>query len=259
MLPLALAAPMLLAQSGGKASKPLRFDAAVEAIIVPSDDPRHASRNPAVQEPVVVIRNNGTEPLMGISIRYGTLGFKPRMFAWTGRLGQGAAAEVTLPHAIDMLPGENTFIVKLGDPNGRRDRNPGDNELRTEFTSVDHWGSPLTVRLRSGRGSGGSLRLESTRGAVPLSKPWRAGRDTVIRETLHLPSASYLLHLVDSGRPGSASVRLFNGAGDLVKALRSAQASGPLYQFMVESSVTPPAPQLGDAMLVPLPGRGMAV
>lgn len=244
---------------GGKPRKPLRFDAAVEAILVPSDDPRHAALNPAVQEPRIVIRNDGTEPLMGISIRYGTLGFKPRLFAWTGRLGQGASTEVVLPHTIDMLPGQNTFVVRLGDPNGRKDRDPLDNELRAVFTAADHWGSPLTVRLRIAAGSGGWLRLESTRGAVLLNRAWRAGRDTVMRETLHLPSASYLLQLGDSGQAGAASVRLFNGAGDLVKALRSEPRKGALYPFRVESSATPAAPPLSDAHLVQLPGRGQAL
>ena len=58
-----------------------RRDAMVEAIMVPSDDPRYAALNPAVQEPRIILRNNGSDPLAAISIRYGTDGFLPRMFA----------------------------------------------------------------------------------------------------------------------------------------------------------------------------------
>ena len=134
--------------------------------MVPSDDPRFAGLNPAVHEPRVVIRNNGLESLQAISIMYGTDGFKQRMFAWNGHIGSGLTAEVKLTHLIDMRPGANTFTVKLGDPNGRKDKNPLDNVKSTAFTAADLLGTRFTLRLRTAAGNGGWLHLESTRGRV---------------------------------------------------------------------------------------------
>ncbi|MBK8500018.1 MAG: hypothetical protein IPL52_14660 [Flavobacteriales bacterium] len=88
---LVLVPSFMHAQDTGRCAKLHRYDAAVEAIIVPSDDPRYAALNPAVQEPRIILRNNGSDPLAAISIRYGTDGFLPRMFAWTGHLGSGAS------------------------------------------------------------------------------------------------------------------------------------------------------------------------
>lgn len=258
LLPVAVLLPLFVSAQK-PARKPARYDAAVVAIIVPSDDPANAAFNPAVQEPRIVLANKGTESLSGISVRYGTVGFAPRMFAWTGRLAPGATTEVKLTHLIDMRPGLNTFTVSLGDPNGRKDRNKADNTLSGTFTSADAWGSPLTVRMRLPAGNGGRIRLESTRGPVHIDHAWKAGSDTVLSETLRLPPGSYLLHAVDSGKADAASVRIISAGAELLKALRSSPKEGVLYQFKVETDASLEATRKSDALLFAQPGRGQAI
>lgn len=243
----------------GRPRKPLRYDAAVVAIIVPSDDPRYADRNPAVHEPRVVIRNEGTDPLVGISIRYGTEGFPARMFAWTGHLASGASVEVKLTHLIEMRPGLNTFTVKLGDPNGKKDRDSEDNLRSSVFTAADTHGSPITVRLRTPAGNGGVLRIENTRGPIPVDWRWSAGTDTVRRETVELPPGSYLLHVADSGKAEPASVHVFDAGGALVKALRSKPKDGATYQFRVEANTPGRSGPREYLVLMRSSGRGHAV
>lgn len=219
-----------------QAPKLLRRDALIETIMVPSDDPRFAAFNPAVQQPRVIIRNAGTDPLEGISIRYGTDGFLPRMFAWTGHLGSGASAEVVLPHLIDMRPGTNTFTVVLGSPNGRKDKNKANNTLSTTFTAADAYGEEITMRLSMPQGNGGSLRLENTRGPIPLEWSWKAGADSVRRETLHLANGSYSLTVADSGRGPNARVLITDEAGLPIKVLFSKPRSGTVHQFRVDAT-----------------------
>lgn len=250
-------APLLAAAQ--RAPKPARFDAAVVAIIVPSDDPAHAELNPAVQEPRIVLGNRGTETLSGISIRYGTLGFKPRMFAWTGRLAPGATTEVQLTHLIDMAPGLNTFSVSLGDPNGRKDKNKADNTRTATFTAAPVLASPLTVRVRVPAGSSGRCFVENTRGPLPLDKTWSAAADTVLQERLDLSPGSYLLRVADEGAVGHASVRIIGPSGDLIAVVRGKEKTGSTYQFKVEyGAVVGPGPD-HDAELIRLPGRGLAL
>ena len=248
-----------VAQDGGaKPEKLARYDAAVEAIIVPNDDPRYAEFNPAVHRPRVVIRNDGSDPLQGISIQYGTEGFRQRMYAWTGRLATGSTIEVELPHLIDMTPGLNTFTVKLGDPNGRKDKDPEDNIRSVRFSPADLLGSPITVRVRTG-GAGGWLLLESTRGPVLMERSWSARADTVLSQTFPVPSGSYFLQVVDSVDGQHAAVRVFDNGGALVKAIRSSARKGTVYQFRVEANLPGSATSVTDVALVILPGRGQAV
>jgi len=240
-------------------AKQPRRDAAVEAIMVPSDDPRYASQNPAVQEPRFVLRNKGRDPLHGISVRYGTDGFKQRMFAWTGMLASGASVEVQLPHLIDMNAGSNRFTVALGDPNGKRDKNPADNTLSTTFTAAPTLSSPITVRWRVSAGAGGSMRIENTRGPVPFARAWSAGADSVFSESVELPVGSYVLHLLDSSRTAHASVRVFDERGELMAAMRGKDRTASRYQFRVEVNTPVVAGRASDAVLMMLPGRGQAL
>lgn len=236
-----------------------RRDAAVEAIMVPSDDPRYAALNPAVQEPRIILRNNGSDPLAAISIRYGTEGFLPRMFAWTGHLGSGTSTEVQLPHLIDMRSGSNTFTVTLGDPNGRKDKRPADNTLSVPFTAADALKGQLSFRLRTAGGAGGMAQLENTRGPVPLEWKWPTGTDTLKRETLELPAGSYVLTLSDSGRASSAALRILNDAGMPNRVFRSKARTGTVYQFRVDDQAPVPEtlPFVGEVL--GMPGRGRAL
>ncbi len=254
------------AAQSGAAAKPLRYDAAVQAIMVPTDDAQYAELNPAVHAPRVVIRNDGTDPLMGISIQYGTDGFLQRLYAWTGQLATGGTAEVTLPHLIDMKPGTNTFTVVLGHPNGRKDKNKANNTLSTTFTAAPVLESPLTVRWRVPAGVGGSLRLENTRGPLPLERTWKAGPDTVFQELVELPTGSYFLQVVDEhlpagrqGRTAHAAVRVTNADGELIAAFHGKPKQGSMYQFRVDehASAIAPLPFVGD--VIPKQGRGQAL
>lgn len=235
-----------------QAPKLLRRDAVIETIMVPSDDPRFAAFNPAVQQPRVVIRNAGTDPLEGISIRYGTDGYLPRMFAWTGHLGSGASAEVVLPHLIDMRPGTNTFTVVLGSPNGRKDKNKANNTLSTTFTAAPALGSALTFRVWTSADAGGWVTLENTRGPVPLERKWNASRaDSVFSETLDLPIGSYVLHLGDSSRTGHASLRVMDEEGRMLTHLAGRGKEGGSYQFRVDAGAAPTAATTPQVYLRP--------
>lgn len=250
---------IVVAVAGIAQAKLPRHDAAVEAILVPSDDPRFAELNPAVVEPRFILRNNGLEPLRGISVRYGTEGFQPRMYAWTGLLGSGASIEVTLPHLIDMRAGSNTFSITLGDPNGKRDGNKADNTRTTSFSSAPVLSGALTARWRVPAGTGGRLSIENTRGPMPLEHAWSAGADTVMSEALDLPVGSYVAQLTDSGRTAHASLRIRDAQGALLAVVRGKGRTGGRFQFRVEDAPPPREGPRADAELVMLPGRGMAL
>lgn len=256
---LLLVPSFLHAQENSAQPKPLRYDAAVEAIMVPSDDERYADLNPAVHEPRIVLRNLGTMPLAGISIRYGTEGFLPRMFAWTGSLGTGASVVVKLPHLIDMRDGVNTFTVTLGDPNGRKDRNKANNTLSTTFSSADLLDSPFTVRIRVPRKVGGWARLESTRGPILLDRTWSAGADTVFTDEIEAVNGSYVLHVADSSKGASpAAVRIISDDGELLASLSSLPKEGMAYQFRVEEGAVAASEGASDVLLL-TPSGGPAV
>lgn len=241
-----------------------RNDASVEAILIPTDDPVQGMHNPAVHEPRVVIRNQGSDPLDMISITYGTDGFKQRMFAWNGRLRFGMSDTVVLPHVIDSKPGTNTFRVRLGDPNSRNDKWKADNELTTAFTAAPVLDSVLILQLRTNKApEHNSLQLASTRGRVHVQRPLGSLRaDTLYTDTLHLPPGAYELQLADTAgdglefwyntEQGRGNLRLLDQQGRLLVRFNSDNGHGVKYAFMVGGIPNVPLDTLPDIGLFPV-------
>ncbi len=241
-----------------------RNDASVEAILLPTDEPAYASYNPAVHEPRIVIRNQGSDPLEMISITYGTDGFKQRLFAWNGRLRFGMSDTVVLPHVIDSKPGTNTFRVRLGDPNSRNDKWKADNELLTNFAAAPVLDSVLILQLRTNAAPDhNSLRLASTRGRVHVQRPLGSLRaDTLYTDTLHLPPGAYELQLTDTAgdglefwyntEQGRGSLRLLDANGQLLARFQSDHGNGVHYAFTVGGAPTVQPDTLPDIGLFPV-------
>ena len=258
-LVLFVAVPALaFSMPGARQPKQLRHDAAVEAIMVPNADERYAAFNPAVHEPRIVLRNAGTDPLAAISIRYGTEGFLPRMFAWTGHLPSGASIEVKLTHIIDMVPGDNIFTVTLGDPNGRKDRNKANSTLSVHFQSADVISPDATVTWHADGRAGGHIELLNVRGTPVIDKHWKpTGRDTVMREEVRLTPGYYVLTLADSIGSGHSLARILGPKSELLKTIHGDRAT--VHQFRVEENPARPAPLTTDVTLLILEGKGQAL
>ncbi len=241
-----------------KDKKQPRHDAAVEAIIVPNADERYAAFNPAVHEPRIILRNVGTDPLAAISIRYGTEGFLPRMFAWTGHLPSGASIEVKLTHIIDMVPGDNIFTVTLGDPNGRKDRNKANSTLSVHFHSADVISPDATVTWRTDGRAGGHIELLNVRGTPVIDKHWKpTGRDTLMREEVRLTPGYFVLTLTDSIGSGHSLARILGPKGELLKSLQGDRSA--VHQFRVEENPAQPTSSAADVTLLFLDGNGQAL
>lgn len=246
-------------------------DAAVEAILLPSDDPRHGRLNPAVHEPRVVVRNNGEAPLDLLLIRYGTEGFRQRSYVHARRIAFGGTDTVTLPHLIDMKPGRNTFTVSVHEPNGRKDGWKHDNTMRSAFTAADVLDSVLIVQLRTNaEPQHNAITLSSTRGRLHIDRPLGALRpDTLYADTLRLPAASYVLQLADTAgdglefwynaKGGRGFLRLLDGQGRLLKRFQSDCGNGLQYQFRVGGPATVPPDAAADIGLFPTRTTGPTV
>lgn len=236
------------------------FDAAIEAILLPNDDPRFGRMNPAVHEPKVVVRNMGNQPMDLVMLEYGTEGFPMRRHIHNKRLRFGEADTVQLPHLIDMKPGLNTFVVTLSKPGGKKDGWVGDNVLRSTFTAADVLDSIIVVQLRTNsRPDQNSFRIANTKGHSFIDRPLGSLKaDSLYTDTLRLPPAGYVMQLADTAGDGlefwynadagRGFLRLLDAQGHLLKAFESDCGDGITYQFRVDAdpSVHPSdAPMIG--------------
>ncbi|MCB9182713.1 MAG: peptide-N-glycosidase [Flavobacteriales bacterium] len=228
------------------------YDAAIEAILIPNDDPRYGRFNPAVHEPQVVVRNLGSEPMDMVLVEYGTEGFPMRLFVHGKRLRFGESDTVMLPHLIDMKPGLNTFVAKLSKPGSHKDAWKGDNVMRATFTAPDMLDSVLVVQLRTNaQPEQNSFRLANTKGHAYIDHPLGSLKpDSLYTDTLRLPPAGYVMQLADTAgdgltfwynaEGGSGYLRLLDGQGRLLKRFESDCGDGLTYQFRVGDAPTLP-------------------
>lgn len=111
-------------------------DAEIYDIIAPSSRDEFARVNPICKNPVIVIRNNGSENLTNLDITYGREDGTPSTFKWTGNLKFMETDTVTLD-AFDWTGSSKTFFATVSNPNGKNDEYEFNNTMTSEIVIPD--------------------------------------------------------------------------------------------------------------------------
>ncbi|GGD81865.1 T9SS type A sorting domain-containing protein [Planktosalinus lacus] len=101
-----------------------------------------------VIEPVLVVRNLGSETLVSADIEYGLEGTSLTQIEWTGSLENGEQEEIILDAVA--INQNGTFTATLENPNGQPDEFPGNNEANVSFEAPEEFITPevnLTIVL----------------------------------------------------------------------------------------------------------------
>ena len=106
------------------------LDAEIEKIMAPTDHSEYLRMNPVSTEPIIQIRNRGSEPLTSLKIKYGLKGNVKSVYTWHGNLDFLESAQVNLPMPdwSGMAEGME-FALEVSKPNGRVDEYPQNNRL----------------------------------------------------------------------------------------------------------------------------------
>jgi lysyl endopeptidase len=108
--------------------------------------------------PTITIRNNGTEPLVSLTINWTLDGNPGTQIDWTGNLTNGQTEIVDLP-AMTPGDGDHTLVVVASNPNGNSDGNVANNTISKDFIvfedaveyllsiTLDEYGSETTWEL----------------------------------------------------------------------------------------------------------------
>lgn len=129
-----------------------RNDVAVADIISPSTWEFYSRLNPICGDPVVVIRNTGSETLTQCTITYGIDDGVSGTYTWKGRLPFMQSDTVTLP-ALDwgFTQGRQTFRVIVSAPNGREDEYAPNDNMTTTFEMPPTFYKDFTLALRTNK------------------------------------------------------------------------------------------------------------
>jgi hypothetical protein len=86
--------------------------------------------------PVVTIRNWGSNPLTFVTVNYQIDNNPPSTFNWSGTLNQNQFQAVNLPAVTGYPDGTHTFSVWTSNPNGQMDMNFGNDTTVVTFTKT---------------------------------------------------------------------------------------------------------------------------
>lgn len=101
-----------------------KTDCSVEDIVQPNDWEFYSRMNPICNNPKIVIKNKGTNPLTSVAIEYGVKGGVKSTFNWKGNLSFLQTDTVVLPSiSWGNITGKQRFEVTLRNPNGTVDEN----------------------------------------------------------------------------------------------------------------------------------------
>ena len=224
-----------------------KYDIAIEDVLVPSTTQIYSRKNPSCQNPVILIRNNGSEKLKSCTIRFGTKGFPLQVYKWKGNLAFNELAEVQLPFTIDARQGRNQFFVSLSRPNSKADLFSADNTMTKDFESAPIHGGKIIVQLKTNHKPGdNSYQLVDAGGKIVAER--RLGSlkpDTLYQDTLLLTPGCYRFELLDTAgnglefwyatKAGRGTCRLLDERGRMLRNFESDFGNSVTYQFSVSA------------------------
>jgi len=202
------------------------IDAAIADIKSPSKDDIYKRKNPICNNPVVVIRNTGSDTLKSVDITYGIQGATPSTYHWTGNLAFTDTANVKLGQ-YSWQGTSSIFYATVSNPNNTTDQYQYNNSKSTTYNYTPEYVSTLVFEFKSNLYPGeNEYTLTDDLGNVLLSRN-SFDQNTIYKDTLTLTSGCYFFRLTDNdddglsfwaNSDGSGYMRIKKLTGQIVKS-----------------------------------------
>ena len=187
-------------------------DVSIEDIISPTKDDNYFRENPRCANPVIKIKNTGTDSLKSIVFGYGLKGGTVFNYTWTGSIGFLDTAYVIFPPTTSILSGtaSSVFQVSALTVNGSAgDQNSFNNIYSSQTTTVPVYPENFVVKMYTNNNIDGSTGFSETSwfltdqtGAVVYQRDQLASATVYVDTITGLPGGCYKLEIVDTGCDG---------------------------------------------------------
>lgn len=189
---------------------PLNFtlDAELTDIIRPSNKVEYERLNPICDDPIVVVRNNGSETITSLGINYGVEGGTQETYNWNGTLEPETSIEIALPvddyRFWETNAEDKVFQASVFGPNDATDDHPINNMMSTAFEPalIIDYDDPIIIELRTNnRPNENRYTITDGNGEVVMERN-NLATATLYRDVIDLGPGCYGLTLEDDGADG---------------------------------------------------------
>jgi hypothetical protein len=193
-------------------------DAAILDIITPSNKVEYSKSGILCGEPTIVIQNTGSTTLTSLTIEYWVNNTSNKQtYTWTGSLPFMEKKQLVLPVSevlwADISGTENTFFVKISNPNGGTDEYSFNNLMRSNFSIPEILPSKFIVRFKTNtQGAESKIYLYDDVGTELFKRQGMFG-NTFYLDTFTLAPGCYSLVIKDSDDDGIDFWANNDGAG----------------------------------------------
>ncbi|MCK9613363.1 MAG: T9SS type A sorting domain-containing protein [Bacteroidales bacterium] len=189
-------------------------DAEVYNIKTPSKDFLFKRLNPICNNPLITIRNNGSDTLKTLTITYGIEGGSPSTLNWSGNLPPMFAEDVQLEH-FSWEPNPGTFYANVSQPNGGADEYVFNDKMTSTYNPTPEYPKDFVIEVKTNnRPYENEYTIIDDLGNILYYKNFSTA-NTVYKDTVHFADGCYEFRLTDSDDDGLQWWANNDGAGYL--------------------------------------------
>jgi hypothetical protein len=210
-------------------------DVSAETIMAPTDNSLYLRYNPTSGEPIIVIKNIGSNTLTSVEVKYGFKNGTQYSYQWKGNLPFLKMDTIILP-----LPDwdeianaeEKIFQFELFNPNGKTDPTPYNNKQASSFQMpILLTTSFIQFVFKTNHApKETSWKLYNMNGDILYQSQPSMNANTEYIKNMELKDGSYKLHIYDTGDDGLAFFSETSGSAVLKKRLSNGLYTS-FYQF----------------------------
>jgi len=177
-----------------------QIDAVLEDIISPSSKQEYFRFNPTCSNPIIEIKNNGSDILSSAEIYYGFEGYPENFFYWEGSLEFGETEIIELQPISFYSWTENIpFKARIAKPNGLQDQHNVNDILFSDYELVEEYPNTFCLWLKTNDVPGEtSYEVKDNFGNIVYSRN-NMDANTLYKDTMVFEPGCYSLQLLDTG------------------------------------------------------------
>ena len=174
-------------------------------ILAPSTRQEYLRMNPVTLNPVIRVRNTGSDTIRQFAVQYGLEGNKNSLYKWTGKLGFMQSADVILPKpSWKKMTDESVFMASIMEVNMSKDGHAANNILTSSITKPVILPAEFYLHVKTqgfGRAADNAYKIINEKGEVVYERVIFED-DSIYHDLIRLKTGAYDFTFTDKNEDG---------------------------------------------------------